>query len=640
MKQFKKICLTLELMMLSFFLSITPIFAQEETHFETSLISTYTVDIAGDTHVEHAFKIKNLTPEYYISKYSLKLNSGTINNLRIINNNQITSPDVTQNENSTEINLNFSDKILGKDKTREFSITYLNPKIAEVNGQVLEIFIPSMNSEDNYYQHQVKVVTPVRFGTPTRITPTNYELIQTKSNININFNDIQGRGVSAIFGSSQIFNFTIHYHLDNPNNQPAITQVSLPPDTAYQKMNYYQLEPLPEKIEVDEDQNWIASYYLPANETVEVNIVADALVSFEQINPKLNPTPQKEHLNQQTYWESQQDSIKALAQELHSAREIYQAVVDTLEYTQEDLTGPIERLGAVKALEQPNNATCQEFTDLFIALARVNHIPARRATGYAYSNDPKLQPLSLVSDILHAWPEYYDDQRQSWIPIDPTWADTMKNVDYFSQFDLKHIVFAYNGHSSKYPLSAGDYKLPNQQTKDINVSFKNQWEEIEPAYEVEVMPAKLFNFIPLPGRYILKIKNKTGQAWYDNHIKLQSNNQAVILQTEPNNFNSLPFQTQTITLGAYNPQHWWPKADQLKLTIITQTYEDQHQFEVKTSQPIAIGFFNRLKESDFLDQLKTGQIQLTRQQITFSLAIFVGVFTIATGSLLVFRRKR
>ena len=624
----------------SFLSATSSVFAQENTHFQTSLISTYTIDVVGTTHVEHTFKIKNLTPEYYISKYSLRLNSAKINNVRVINNNQITSPNIIQTEDLTEINLDFSDKILGKDKTREFRITYLNPDIAQVSGQVLEAYIPAMNSEDIYDEHQVIIVTPARFGPPTRITPTNYDLTQTNTDVTISFEDIQGQGVAAIFGSSQIFNFTIRYHLDNPNNQPAITQVSLPPDTAYQKVNYHQLDPLPEKVELDKDNNWIASYYLPANETVEINILADVLLSLEPINPQLNITPSKEHLNQQTYWESHHATIQTIANNLSSDREIYQFVVDTLEYTQADLTDTIERYGAVKALQQPNQATCQEFTDLFIALARADQIPARRATGYAQSNDPKLQPLSLVTDVLHAWPEYYDAEQKAWIPIDPTWADTMKNVDYFSQFDLKHIVFAYNGTSSKYPLAAGDYKLPNQQTKDIQVSFKQNWEKIEPAFEVNLEPVKFFNLIPIPGRYNLYIKNKTGQAWYNNVLKVDSKNEAVMLLLEQASFKVLPFQTQQLTLGAYNKQHWLPQTDQVNLTITTQNYENQHQFELKTSKPIAVGFFNQLKNSAFLNQLKQGELQLSTQQLKFNLTIFGSVFAIAIGCLLIFKRRR
>jgi len=54
-----------------------------------------------------------------------------------------------------------------------------------------------------------------------------------------------------------------------------------------------------------------------------------------------------------------------------------------------------------------------EFTDLFIALSRAAGIPAREINGFAYTDDIRLRPLDLVTDMLHAWPEYYDEEKES-----------------------------------------------------------------------------------------------------------------------------------------------------------------------------------------------------------------------------------
>ena len=113
-----------------------------------------------------------------------------------------------------------------------------------------------------------------------------------------------------------------------------------------------------------------------------------------------------------------------------------------------------------------------------------------------------------------------------------------------------------------------------------------------------------------------------------------------MLLLEQASFKVLPFQTQQLTLGAYNKQHWLPQTDQVNLTITTQNYENQHQFELKTSKPIAVGFFNQLKNSAFLNQLKQGELQLSTQQLKFNLTIFGSVFAIAIGCLLIFKRRR
>ncbi len=112
-----------------------------------------------------------------------------------------------------------------------------------------------------------------------------------------------------------------------------------------------------------------------------------------------------------------------------------------------------------------------EFTDLFIALARAAGIPAREIVGYAYTTNSRLRPLSLVADVLHAWPEYYDSEKQTWIPIDPTWANTTGGVNYFDKLDFNHITFAIHGFSSELPYAAGFYKRSGKNSKDVMVRF-------------------------------------------------------------------------------------------------------------------------------------------------------------------------
>ena len=71
-----------------------------------------------------------------------------------------------------------------------------------------------------------------------------------------------------------------------------------------------------------------------------------------------------------------------------------------------------------------------EFTDLFIAIAREKGIYSREIQGYGFLWIQKLQPLSLSSDILHAWPEYFDLKTENWVAVDPTWENT-SGIDYF-----------------------------------------------------------------------------------------------------------------------------------------------------------------------------------------------------------------
>ena len=186
------------------------------------------------------------------------------------------------------------------------------------------------------------------------------------------------------------------------------------------------------------------------------------------------------------YWQSDNEQIKLLAANLKTPEAIYDFVTKTLKYDTARVQPNVQRMGALAILQSPSQAICLEFTDLFIALARAAGIPAREINGYAYTDNPQLQPLSLVNDVLHAWPEYYDSTKGAWIPVDPTWGAT-SGIDYFNKLDLRHFAFVVHGANlinpsstckdAKYtgsvlcPYPAGNYKVANDPQKDVYVSF-------------------------------------------------------------------------------------------------------------------------------------------------------------------------
>jgi transglutaminase-like putative cysteine protease len=607
-----------------------PVSAQTESekkHFETKLRSTYTVDVEGDTFVEHVFEIKNLTPEYLITKYGLKVGSNQLNNIQVTEDSQLIEPQIEKKDSYTSIDVKFKDEVVGKDQVRKFSISYQNPDIAHVNGQVLEVNIPKMANTEDYDQHQVVLITPKKFGKPSRITPKNYNLAGEDETYAISYDRLQGRGLSAIFGDKQFFDLTIRYHLDNPNNQPAITQISLPPDTAYQKINYQQLQPKPEEIKVDQDGNWIATYYLLANKTTEVNLKASVMIGTEFVNPQIQPQPLQAHVKEEKFWPVNHNKIHQIAQN-KSAQEIYQYTVEKLSCTEEELTRDIKRLGTLEALANPDKATCQEFTDLFVTLARANNIPARRVTGYAYSQNPKLRPLSLVTDVLHTWPEYYDFKKKVWVPVDPTWGSSTQGVDYFNQFDLNHIAFAINGKSSQLPYPAGAYKLEKKETKDIKVDFAQSYQQSQPKFELTAQPRKLFNLVPIPGYYQLKIINQTGQAWYQTQLEYSQLPAELKAQINSQEFDLLPYQTKTVDFKLYNNKSWLLEAYNLKFELKTKANQELKQKQ--TSQTYEL----KLQSIGPIRQL------FQRQEAIYALGGIGLILTLAAGGLLVFRRRQ
>lgn len=287
----------------------------------------------------------------------------------------------------------------------------------------------------------------------------------------------------------------------------------MPPDTAFQKVHFNKIEPEPSSVVVDQDGNWLASYTLKARERIDIAAVG-AVQIYANPRPFLKPSQDtlKENTQVDKYWEVNDPQIRKLAATFKSPAEIYDFVIRTLKYDYESVRPNVVRKGAKESLNNPGSAICMEFTDLFIALTRAKGIPAREINGFAYTENPEIQPLSLVADVLHAWPEYWSEEKGAWIPVDPTWGATTGGVDYFSKLDLRHFTFVIHGSDSSKPYPPGSYKLGPNPQKDVFVNFGQLPKELksDPEILVETKP-----MLPIgPTRLAITIKNPGPLAIY------------------------------------------------------------------------------------------------------------------------------
>jgi transglutaminase-like putative cysteine protease len=590
--------------------------------FHTKLHTTVNVNEGGIATITHQYTITNKTPTTYISQYGLKLSSSELKNIRVTSNSQQLSPEIVTlpanqqgGPGQTSIGITFPDKQVGEGKQRVFTISYTHPDAAVVSGSVLEITLPAQAKPEDYDEYTVSLSTPVRFGPPIRTTPTNFAYVTEGNSIITTFTN-GSEGIFALFGSTQLFNLKLTYYLENTTNNVGIAQIALPPDTLYQQLYYHQLDPSPQNMESDEDGNWIATYRLPAGSQTTVTAAATAKLTLEPNREVPTSTPQPSHLEPQQFWPVNHSTIKDLAEQYSTAEAINDYVVSTLQYnTQRALADPT-RMGALEVLTNPDQAVCTEFTDAYVTMARAAHIPSRRITGYAYTQNSSLRPLSLIDDILHAWPEYYDANKNQWVPIDPTWENTTGGVDYFHQVDLNHIVFAINGINSETPYPAGSYKISEEQEKTVDVTFGTSFPQVPFEVEHTLKPKKIIG-LTIPGRYELNIHNTTGKAWYNTSLQLNTQNSQVLNTDELVSVSTiLPFQTITLPIQFEPKKGFLPISD----TIAVSIHDSAQNFTI-TSGP-AIGGF--LRQPIFL----------------IGVAIFCIVATLGAGSVLVLRRKR
>lgn len=488
-----------------------------EGEFSTDYEVTYTLRENGITEVKNRIVLTNLFSNLYATSYSIKLHNLTPKNIKVYDDSGLNyQPTITEAEGVTSILVNFPDTVVGKNKSRIFYIVYEETSFAVKTGEVWEVTIPKISSENEFTSYSLNLIVPKNIGNEAYISPSPRSINHNDDFYVYNFSKdlVLKSGIVAGFGQFQVFSFTLHYHLENPLNKLAETEITLPPDTAYQKMYYSNITPRPNSMYMDNDGNWMAKYTLKARERIDVTAVGHVQI-FAGLRPFPKPTNEvlNKNMFQNTYWEADNPQIIALARELKTPKNIYDYVAKTLNYDYERVRPNVERYGALKALNNPQNAICMEFTDLFIAIARAAGIPAREINGYAYTENPEIQPLSLVNDVLHAWPEYYDSQRGAWIPIDPTWASTTGGIDYFNKLDLRHFAFVIHGEDSTKPYPAGSYKLGANPQKDVFVSFGSLPQEKITKPEIK---AFLEGWVPLlPNRLDVEILNSGPSAIYN-----------------------------------------------------------------------------------------------------------------------------
>ncbi len=471
--------------------------------FSTTYQISYRVEDTGITHVSFVIKQKNNLSVVYATDYGISLNETKLENIRVRDEGMQITPDVIKTLNQTSISFPFANKIVGKDKTHTFTIDYDTPDIATKHGSTWQIDIPRLEPDENVADQIIILTVPKGFSTPAYIDPKPDVI--NENTYYFSGKKISNKPISAIFGKTQYYQGKIVYHLTNSTNEKIKTEIALPPDTAYQTIFYQKLLPKPEEIYTDKDRNIMAKYLLGPKENLDVTL--DIVFKLDFLPRPTLIQPLDTYLSPSNIW-NYNNSVFSTAEikNLTTPKSIYDFVVDKLKYDYGKLNRQKPaRTPAAESLINNLSAICTDFTDVFVAIARKGGIYSRELEGFAISENPDLKPLSLTQDVLHAWPEYFDKQKSTWIQIDPTWANTTRGIDYFNKLDFNHLVFAIHGINPEYPIPAGGYKN-GENSKSIS---------IEPIEEIS-FPAPSFSlqFIKQEkDELIFRISNLSGVSF-------------------------------------------------------------------------------------------------------------------------------
>lgn len=456
------------IILLILFLSLsTPVFANQE--FTLNQKINYQIDNQGNAFVVQESELINNYSEIYPQNYQITISSTNITNITSNDSfgNILQKTEVIGDQ--TQIYLKFNQASIGKNQITKFKLNYTIPRFATQKGNTWEISLPDFQQIKDKDNIDLNILLPSSFGNlsfassnPNQITNLNQQ-----TQISFTTNNVKNKNILLIFGDYQLFDFNLKYFLSNSSNSTKTQQIAIPPQTNSQKITYQQINPQPQNIIIDQDGNWLAEYQLTANQNLEINISGQAkVIHSNQTFAKINPN---QYLKAQTFWPTQNQELIKMAQNLKTPKDIFEFVVNYLSYKTNNFETSI-RKGSDLAIINPNDSLCTEFTDLFITLARIKGIPAREVEGFAYTNNQKIKPINENTDILHAWPQYYDNTKQSWISVDPTWTNTTSGVDFFNDLDPNHLAFVFHGLDSQNPLTPGSYKN-NQNIKTVEVNF-------------------------------------------------------------------------------------------------------------------------------------------------------------------------
>lgn len=507
--------------------------------FATSYNVVYDIGEDGVATVTEKITLKNLTSQYYANQFKLVIGATQISDIKASDGGGALEVQSEQKDTSTTITVKFNQQVVGKDKILAWTLQFKSKDFAEKIGKVWEVRAPKISSSSNLENYNLTISVPGKFGEPTLISPTPKS--QTTSNglmfLTFEKSQLISSGVSASFGNIQLFDFDLEYHLENSNLVPILTNVAFPPDTDYQDVIFQRIEPKPLNVTVDDDGNYLGWYRLTRDQKLDVRLVGSAkLYTASRVkNPFLDSSLRQKYTSSDKYWEKDNPQIRSkLAEILGSGTQgnsekvklIYHYTVNSLKYNKERINDNIERFGAVTALNNPTEAVCMEFTDLFIALARAAGIPARELDGYAYSANSTLRPLSLNKDILHAWPEYWDDNR-GWVMVDPTWENTTGGVDYFNKLDLNHFVFAIKGFSSQSPIPAGSYKYAGVESHDVKVNLSETDFLGKPQLDVNIENPNPF-WAGFPEKIKVRVSNSGNGVYPSNNFTVSADKLIVL----------------------------------------------------------------------------------------------------------------
>lgn len=458
---------------------------QASSDFSYNVAVNYRVTSDANTRVQEIYNVTSRSANKYLSNIQLSTPTDDVRNISVEYSDGSNIPFSTTKKHTevsgypydyVEIDINFTRQTSGVGSTWSFVVSYDTSKLVETKGGAHTVYVPAI-SQDSSETYSVKLTVPESFGALHTTGPRPISQSSKNGQVTYGFDkkDLIDKSLALVFGDSTVYKINFNFPL---NNDSPITQtftVALPPNTSGQKIILRGLSPQPKNTRLDVDGNILADYDVPAHTHIVVQTDVQAVIRYLEYDLSKSGTKSQipkdlvaRYTSSQQYWPANNAQIQAKAKELTAGKPkvadqvlaINNYVIDTLSYNNEKIKYNI-RQGGIKALQDPNNVVCLEYSDLTISLLRAAGIPARMPIGYGYSGD--LKQSTAVTDSLHSWVQAYVPEI-GWMNLDPTWGEKFHN---FGSSDLDHVAFAIWGQSDDSPVAV------TASGRDTNYQYEN-----------------------------------------------------------------------------------------------------------------------------------------------------------------------
>lgn len=335
-------------------------------------------------------------------------------------------------------------------------VRYTHPELGERTGGLLDAYIPAFANDfkfkldNSVYSYTTKLKIPSNSGTESivSVTPLS-KFVEGEFDVYVfDQESLRGRFVWVQRGQQQVYKFQLTQALlpTQRTGSGGINeyQIILPRDirelNVQQQVYFQEITPNPIALSEDKEGNLIGIFQTAADQEQQVVISGYALLSYL---PKLDLTqagtisefPTKltnysSYTQPAEYWEAAAPAIndfaeKSVVQEQDVYKvmnNLYQAVIDRIDYSEVKRFGLNERQGALHTL-QGGAAVCMEYSDLYLTLLRNRGIATRAVFGYGFDSR-----LGTANQEAHQWVQVYLPSYQQWVSVDVTWGESGNKV--------------------------------------------------------------------------------------------------------------------------------------------------------------------------------------------------------------------